>query len=77
MWLFDFLTTFSFDYICFSTVTYLIFLELSKPYDLKEWFDKKIEHAIQPTDFCTFRSTCYLCLSYLFVNNWLGKRILR
>ena len=42
MWLFlTFFTTSLFDYICFSTVTYLILLDLSKAFDLKEWLDKK------------------------------------
>ena len=37
---FYFCTTFLFDYICASTVAYLIFLDLSKPSDLRDWFDK-------------------------------------
>ena len=31
------------DYICSSTAVYVIFLDLSKPSDLKEWFDKKFK----------------------------------
>ena len=38
---FDFCTTFLFHYICSNTVVYLILLDLSKLFDLKEWLDKK------------------------------------
>ena len=41
MFFFYFCTTFSFGYICSSTVAYLIFLDLSKHSDFKKWFDKK------------------------------------
>ena len=42
MWLFWILYNFLFDYMCYSTAAYLILIDLSKPFDLEEWFDKKV-----------------------------------
>ena len=47
MWLFlTFALRFHFDYICSSTAVYLICLELSKPSDLKKWFDKRCSQQV-------------------------------
>ena len=80
--LFDFCTTFLFDYMSCSTVQYLIFLVQSKSSDVKEWFDKKLNfHADNKFLYFWIDILSKVCIYYLLVsifreNNWLGKIML-
>ena len=78
---FDFCATFLFDYICSSTVAYLILLDLSKPFDLKEWLDKKKLNCEAVNKFLYFQADVlpkflirYLFLSIFRENDWLETR---
>ena len=78
---FDFCTTFLFDYICSGTVVYLILLDLSKPFDLKEWLDKKKLNCEAVNKFLYFQADVlpkflirYLFLSIFRENDWLETR---